>query len=153
MGRPFKAPCQPLDIDRIFIVCRLGDEHQRQAIAVPAVKEIRHDGRVFFIHQKWRPQHVQAVIFLQILLLNEHSDEMRRRKGRIDFQGFFQIASVQADSHLHFLKIHDVIRIPDNAVSIMLFIAHSHNLLLLQLFNLQPKRIRPAAHTVFPVPG
>lgn len=38
MGRPFKAPCQPPDINRIYVVCRLGNEYQWQAIAVLAMK-------------------------------------------------------------------------------------------------------------------
>ena len=152
MGRPFKASCQPLHIDRIRTVCRLGDEYQRQAITFLPLKEIRHDGCVFLIYQERRTQHIQSVVLLQILLLNEHGDEMGRRKSRIDFQGFFQIAPVQTDGHFHFLKIHNIIRIPDHAVGILFFIAHSHNLLL-QFLNLQPKRIRPAAHTVFPIPG
>ena len=77
---------------------------------------------------------------------------MGSRKLRINPQCVSEETSIQLNRHFHFIEVHHIVRIPDDAVIFLLFKAYSYDVFIPVFLDSKPLPVIPVLNIILTMP-
>ena len=152
MGDTFQLSGKPPGINRICIVKGFRNVYDGKMIVPGPVDHVDEYSHILFSNDNRLLQNRKSVVGLEKPAFNQPGQKERRREHRILHQRILCIAAVELNRDLHFIKIHDVVRVPDSAVGSLLFVSDRDDIFVLVFLDLKPQSVAAETNVPFPVP-